>query len=172
MRRNKLSNTCERCGGAKLAWDKTGTVPGGPWTEVIGNIQTVISDHTTPAPISAGYTPSILKLCNCSPEQPKHAKWRIIPDETYCGAVTFVNEQSGTKLKATTKWDGCTDLWLDGDEEECCQHVCDLDAFIASLQSVREKARSYFYGEFGVATLSDEERLQKIAAFQKEVQEA
>jgi hypothetical protein len=67
-----MSNTCERCGGAKLAWYKGETVTGGPWTEVVGDIRTFTSDHTTPAPISAGYTPSIPKLCNCPPEQSKH----------------------------------------------------------------------------------------------------
>jgi hypothetical protein len=177
-----MNNICERCGGAKLAWDKTWAVPGGPWTEVVGNIQTVISDHTTPAPTSAGYTPSILKLCNCLPEQPKQAnneqaeaKWHIVPEETHCGAVTFTNKESEIKLKAMTKWDGCTNLWLteviNGSEEECYHHICDLDKFIAALQDVREKARSYFYGDFSVAPVDDEEILPKIAAFQKEEQE-
>lgn len=109
------------------------------------------------------------------PEQP-NAMWHIVPDETHNAAVTFAftNVDADLKLKVTTKWDGCTHLCInevaevDGDEEECYHHICDLDEFIAALQAVRDKARSYFHGEFGVATVSDEERWQKIAAFQKE----
>ena len=63
-----MSNICARCGGAKLVWEKTDEIVGGPWTEVIA----FTSDHTTLAPVTLGHTPSILKLCNCPPEQPKH----------------------------------------------------------------------------------------------------
>jgi hypothetical protein len=149
-------NVCQRCGGVILVATRGREFPGQMWTP----------DGAKP-------------LCGCLPKQGE--KWRINPDETHIGAVTFTTESqtssdSSLKIEARTRWDGCTDLYLterevDREDEESYHHICDLDEFIATLQSVRKKARSYFYGEFSVATISEEERLRKIAAFQQEEQE-
>lgn len=111
-----------------------------------------------------------------SEKQP--TKWRIVTDEPYdtcSGAVEFESDMvdQSMHVSISTKWDGCSNIWITqkhaGTEEETCyHHICDLDAFIQSLQDVREKARSYFNGEFCIATLDEEEVQQKIAEYRQQ----
>lgn len=89
--------------------------------------------------------------------------WHVIPTETSPSSVTFTADTSMGPMKATTKWDGCTHLWIDDEYT----HICDLDQYIAYLQAVRAKARAYFDGEFEVAPLSKAQYVQKIATFQE-----
>jgi len=96
-------------------------------------------------------------------------KWHLESDKTGTHWVQFAIECSIGKLRVGTKWDGCTHLWLDvGGDDECYHHICDLDEFITYLQTVRDKARRYFGGEFGVSGVAEEEMLYKIKMFQSE----
>lgn len=110
-------------------------------------------------------------------------KWKIIPEETSIASITFVldNEASSMgAIKVSTKWDGCTHLWLPYDERLSCwhedklcyHHVCDMDQFILYLQSVRERARAYFNGEFGLAPLVKHEHRLRVKEIQAQEQEA
>ena len=106
----------------------------------------------------------------------KTTDWRIVTTEPYdtcTGAVTFETDFETCHIKASTKWDGCTNIWITdkpgtGEEEKCYHHVCDLDTLIVALQDVREKARSYFYGDFCVGTINEDEVKQKIVEFQQQ----
>lgn len=109
---------------------------------------------------------------------PVAIKWCVVTTEEYdtcVGAVTLQADFETSHIKASTKWDGCTNIWIaddDGDGVETCyHHICDLDAFIAALQSLREKARAYFGGEFCIATLNEEDVRQKIAEFRTQESE-
>jgi hypothetical protein len=97
------------------------------------------------------------------------SKWHIEPEGTMTHHVQFVLGCDMGKLRAGTKWDGCTHLWLDVDtEDECYHHICDLDEFIAFLQALRDKARRHFDGEFGVSGVAEEEMNHKIEMFKSE----
>ncbi len=104
---------------------------------------------------------------------PIDRQWRIFPEDTFTGSVHFVSQSPIGNLEISTKWDGCTHLWIEDENQEdgkYYQHICDLDCYIAYLQSCRNKARRYFGGEFGVAPVNNDERLLQIKAFQQEEQ--
>lgn len=103
-------------------------------------------------------------------------KWRIVVDETSTTSVAFTLDDAPhtlSRMKVATKWDGCTHLWLyekddhTGEEIESYYHICNLDEFIAQLQAVREKARTYFFGDFSLAPITEAERLEQIAKLEQ-----
>lgn len=111
----------------------------------------------------------------------KPINWRLVPEETSTAGVTFVlteDDSAMGPLKAHTKWDGCTHLWLPYDERfdhwhekgVHYEHICDMDEFIGYLQAVREKARAYFGGEFGVAPLNEWQYRDNVAKIQGQEQ--
>lgn len=96
--------------------------------------------------------------------------WRIVPEETHVGTITFKNKAE--RLKACTKWDGCTHLWFEEEGEEACyHHICDLDIFTDVLKAQRERARTWFGGEFCLSTIDESELQGKIAEVQQQEQQ-
>ena len=101
---------------------------------------------------------------------PIDSQWHIVPEKTYTGSVHLVNQSPMGKLEAATRWDGCTHLWVEDEDQEdgqYYQHICDLDIYIAYLQACREKSRRYFGGEFSLSPINETARLRKIKEFQQ-----
>lgn len=160
--------TCPKCGNQIIPYTTTTIEP--TFSNGFTSATIITSDHAMP-------------FCVCSLKPVRHdgnldGKWHINPENTHTNDITFISESqtssdSSRMLNVRTRWGGCTDLYIaekeEGEEEEeCYHHICDLDQFIVSLQAIRAKSRSYFYGEFCTAPISKEERLRKITAFQKE----
>lgn len=113
------------------------------------------------------------ETCKASEPVEYQQGWKIVPEKTYTGAVTFKADTPMGAITVTTEWDGCTHLWIPDSyealsEETCYHHIYDLDEFIAYLQAVREKARRFFGGDFERGVLSEQERERMIEKFQEE----
>ena len=56
-------------------------------------------------------------------------------------------EETGIRLRAEVKWDGCIHFYNEGDgsgENVQYLHICDLDEFIGELQALSKKAKEKF----------------------------
>jgi hypothetical protein len=93
-----------------------------------------------------------------------HGTWYIVPDKTDTHCIEFRCDSPMGKIRASTKWDGCTHLWIEDEYE----HICDMDLYTDYLKSMRNLARDYFGGEFCVSGISEEDRLKKIAKLQEQ----
>jgi hypothetical protein len=91
-------------------------------------------------------------------------KWRVVPANTDTHNIELVCDSPMGKIRAITKWDGCTHLWVEDEYE----HICDIDLYTDYLKTMRNLARDYFDGEFCVSGISEENRLKKIAKLQEQ----
>ena len=90
--------------------------------------------------------------------------WILLED-----GITWSNEAQ--YLHAYVKWDGCTHLWFKADQgnvhpQGCYHHICDIDGFIQTMQSLRKKAAQKF--DRDIEAMSHSERKGLIMPFHRD----